>query len=302
MDRVVNLGIQFELDYLPRNFNRRTKISLPKVQVCRLHGGDDIISLHGLDLSGMDTLEWSSTAPTPSSIGILPNQLTNLTLRRFQISVKGLPGSQPYFLPNLVILKLQEILMDDVLDAFFKCSRLKRLYYQSCAYALSNPTGYTNRRSRRVIDEAFIQQTSLLEHISLQGVTLNFALPLQLCRHLCSLIIDDCLIGEFLLTFVDSLQEPASFPSLQLLQIDNSWPSDSQMSYQEFARRCVTKRPSLWISGNEQQKLPFPYLDTESPHRPLPYRPWDQVQQYRRAERNDNSAPSPSTTTHLLQI
>ncbi|PVG01726.1 hypothetical protein CPB86DRAFT_781103 [Serendipita vermifera] len=80
----------------------------------------------------------------------------------------------------------------------------------------------------------------------------NLAHHLQDCPSLLGLLIHDCDVESFFLTFIDHMQNAGYLPSLRTLQLDRSWPRYLDATYTDLEKYCASERPNLLIFSSER--------------------------------------------------
>jgi hypothetical protein len=191
----------------------------------------------------------------------IPNQLTELTLCLVIFRLDSLPSGQRHSLPCLTSLSLEEVIFIGPVSKFFHCPKLEKLRYVASTEGMEGPTtleGYKRHYMapiEQVLDEAFFRETRDLSSIFLHATALGDDLKTSLgsCPALYSLEILDCPLKKFIQPFLENLQDMKYFPSLRRLCIDDSWPTKFGMSYDEFAARCRSERPSICVFSSGER-------------------------------------------------
>jgi hypothetical protein len=189
----------------------------------------------------------------------IPTQLTKLFLGSVTFSQDPPSGSPLQYLPVLRTLELQDVVFDGPIQNYFHCPKLVELSYRYSEAKFVHDGLERKRQLYRglaqgLFDESFFRGVPNLECIRLHGLILDgvFAGHLQSCPLLHKIRLKDCRIKEFIISFGNSISDEKRFPSLKVLRIDDSWPAKLNASYEQFQRFCRSKRPQLWITGNEQ--------------------------------------------------
>jgi hypothetical protein len=229
-------------------------ISIPSIRKWELETTVDLFA--SLDLSAADSVSFFcmgySTKPLFSPI---PNQLTELQLSLVILRLDSLPSGQRHFLPSLTSLSLSEVIFIGPVRKFFHCPKLEKLRYVASTEGVEGPTTLEGFKRlymapiEEILDEIFFRDTPSLSSIFLHATALSDDLKASLgsCPVLRSLEILDCPLEKFIQPFLENLQDTKYFPSLQRLCIDDSWPTEFDMSYDEFAVRCRSARPGICV-------------------------------------------------------
>ncbi|PVG01768.1 hypothetical protein CPB86DRAFT_57820 [Serendipita vermifera] len=201
----------------------------------------------------------------------IPSQLTSLTLGLVSLTVDALPSRVPHSLPVLTKLELEDVNFDGPVRKYLRCPKVKQLIYRATADDIpldsdsEEGKNHYGDLARQLFDAHFFKSVPHLETVSLDGLKLDGDLVtiLQSCNHLQSLMIEDCQISEFLTPLTESFGKKESFPSVVEVRIDDSWPIEVEMTFDEFTSRCRVQRPATWISGNRSLELVEEHSDVE---------------------------------------
>lgn len=168
------------------------------------------------------------------------------------------PKDQPQLLPCLTRMKLENVLVQGVVKEYIICPRLEQLHFRYALEELEHLSvdGEMDEIEEEcstelldVFDEEFFEGAPNLKVVSVAGVFLeeSFLSNLRPSALLETLVIEDCDIDGLILCFIDYL---STLPSLETIQIVNSWPEHSTVSYPEFIKGCRTERPTVCIYGS----------------------------------------------------
>ncbi|CAG8700103.1 4243_t:CDS:2, partial [Acaulospora colombiana] len=286
MQRVVNLGIATGerislnvephvisftddglMEHLYQESSGLSEISFPNVETWRLEGENGLI--RSLDLSGARTVKFlSMDYPNKPIVANFPSHLTELDLVCVILAPESLQSGQRQSLPCLKSLRLEDVLFIGPFQKYFHCPRLESLTYWIPHKDVEETTIEGSRLLYKdpvlqVFEVSFFRETSALSFLHLEGTTLDVstAPTLAACPMLRELEIKDCHINEFIHPFIRRLGKMAHFPSLKVLSIHDSWPSNAEMSHEEFMAQCGSKRPGLYYTGNGQEE----YVESPSP-------------------------------------
>jgi hypothetical protein len=193
----------------------------------------------------------------------IPIQLTRLTLVSVIFTPESLPCGQRHSLPYLTSLTVTDVIFLGPLRDYFHCPKLIHLYYTVplddfiVDPAVRVSTDLHQIPLRETFDDAFFQESSALESLSFRRVEIDDTLAsiLARCPILHTLEFKECRIEKFAEPFLEELQDPTKFPSLQMLYIKNSWSTQLDVSYTEFSTQCSSKRPRIHIFGNTKTPL-----------------------------------------------
>ncbi|PVF92328.1 hypothetical protein CPB86DRAFT_830078, partial [Serendipita vermifera] len=266
MDRVETLELSGDdTDRLIDEYSG-AKVTLPNVKSWDIDNEVDI--LHVLDLSGAESLTLFGIYPPQEIMAPIPTQLTKLFLGLVSFKVDWVPAGAPQSLLALVTLELEDVNFEGPVRKYLHCPNLKNLTYRATSDGppsedTEEEKNHFEHPLQQLFDEPFFKATPDLETLSVEGLTLNDASVtiLQSCAHLQSMKIGDCRVKEFLSRFTKSLEDQSTFPSLMSIRIDDSWPTEADMTYEEFIKYNVAQRPTMRIFGNERvEQL---YADTE---------------------------------------
>lgn len=232
-----------------------TDIPLPNVKSCHLLYDATLVGM--LELSGVqdfgfiglralrhDHFAHSMITRPP------PRQVRTMQLRNCVVNF-GARG--PYRLPNLTELELEDVDLCAPLQNYLDFPKIKKLALYNVNYS-----GFDDEDEDTIpiIGKAFFRNTPELEELSVGGTLLGSGLILHLpyCASLKSLWLYDCVIDEFIDSFVEQIGDKKFFPSLEELTIRDSWPRRSHMSFMKFSDYCESLRPTLVISGNGSRR------------------------------------------------
>ncbi|PVG01782.1 hypothetical protein CPB86DRAFT_823378 [Serendipita vermifera] len=246
--------------------NESTGVLLSHIKSWRIECSTDILDV--IDLKGADSLRFASTKwPPAPTISTLPNQLTKLVLG----NVKFTRGQGPHHLPDLISMELEDVVFEGLVQQYFNCPKLRWLHFSTSIYDpifhSINKFNHYKASAWELFDRSFFRGVPNLESLSLHGLLLDiiFAATLEVIPLLRNLNLEDCRVEQFIHWFLRSLQNPEAFPSLNLVQVDNSWPIESDISFPEFARAAIGLRPDVRMSGNGRVELASPsFSDSDS--------------------------------------
>ncbi|PVG01772.1 hypothetical protein CPB86DRAFT_57876 [Serendipita vermifera] len=264
MQRVVNIGIVTDafMGYLFDESPGLKELLFPNIETWRLEGENEL--LRSLDLSGAKKVDFRSIDyPFRPIMANLPDDLTTLNLACVVFTLNSLSCGQRQCLPCLTSLILEDVIFIGPFRKYFHCPRLRYLSYVVSPDVRGNENIVEGRKKyyktpiRETFDDTFFRDSSGLFTLFLGGTTMDTALVRTLagCPMLHTLRMQDCLIVDFIHPFMEQLEDITKFPSLKLLSIDNSWPGEIYISYEEFTAKCSSKRPHLDITGNNQQEF-----------------------------------------------
>jgi hypothetical protein len=238
----------------------RGTVFLPQVKSWKISGGHD--TLHIFDFSAAERLDFSwDESPHPFKLTLFPPNLSEMVLS-FEVIPKDLPIPSPYSMPHITTIKFESMDIPSHLQRYFHLPKLKRLYLDNITCRLSfdiDETWEDDTEPDMLLDPLFFQSVPELEFLSLYRMSVDdrvFA-NLQLCPQFRQLKMDICQIDEeFLKSLLTILTDEGSLPSLEIVQIDTSWPHVSGFSFETFASRCRQCRPGIVISGDEKKYAP----------------------------------------------
>jgi hypothetical protein len=246
---------------LPEDISQRPSevkdIPFPCIRKWRINSINDLYAL--LDLSNADNISlYCVNHPRKFFFTPIPSQLTTLKLSNFVVTSESLPGTQRYSLPCLTSLGLSSVLFHGPMRRYFHCPKLSCLSYDILDHIwvpdtivedIKDPFGAPIQET---FDEAFFQETPVLGSIYFAGTRLGDAVVpiLASCPLLHTLDIDDCPIERFIQPFINELQDPKYLPALRVLCVDDSWPTQCNLSFEEFVVQCCSKRRDIYVFGN----------------------------------------------------
>jgi hypothetical protein len=226
-------------------------ISFPSTQKWSIMSNTEFLA--SLELSNAREITFRSADSTNLFSAAISSQLTRLDIARVSFAIESLPGGQRYSLPCLGSLLLEDVILSGPISHYFYCPKLHYIGYMTMLPGLST----TMAPIQEAFDEAFCRESPALETIFLKGVTINDAMvriiaPLPILR---TLSIDGCHPGEFIHPFLEKLEDPEYLPSLKSLFIKKSRPVRLDLSYDEFAAQCRSRRPGICVWGNDNTFL-----------------------------------------------
>jgi hypothetical protein len=245
------------MDHIFQASSGLNDIKFSSIREWRLEGDIDLFG--SLNFSAASSIMFLHTSyPMKGLFPPIPNHLTKLELICVTFTLESLPSGQRHFLPCLNTLSFEDVIFTDLIRKFFHCPKLRNLRHSISFDEEDNDTtteGHDSRYKAAIrdhLDETFFEETPVLVSISIQGITLDDDLrsTIASCPVLHSLEITDCGIRKFIQPFLENLQDTKYFPSLERLCIDDSWPANFNMSCDEFAAHCRSKRPGIYFSGN----------------------------------------------------
>jgi hypothetical protein len=193
---------------------------------------------------------------------LLPDQLTKLTLSGVHFTRQFLSNREIRTLPLLTTLNLRSMDVDGRIQQYLTFPELKSLELSSVRF-VSPPSSFLVFRQNpnpadALSENAFFNGIPNLERLSLIRMSANVALAavIRKCISLQHLVMEHCEIEGFILSLIRYMPDRRIFPSLKSVHIDSSWPREFPMSYMEFARYCIRRRPELQVTGNEK-----PYVE-----------------------------------------
>jgi hypothetical protein len=187
---------------------------------------------------------------------LLPDQLMTLTLSGLSLTTRLLLPFEAHPLPYLRTLTLNSVRVEGRIQQYLKFPKLTSLKLSSVRFLLpgdDSSSVYDSQGTAEILSEAaFFQGIPNLEYLSFDYLPMNAALctVLQDVSSLQYLSIDHCSIEDFITPFTESLADRRVFSALKNLQIDNSWPEQSNTHYTKFARHCLCHRPNIEVAGN----------------------------------------------------
>jgi hypothetical protein len=229
-----------------------------------LSGGIEFFDV--FEFTGVESLCFVHTGRRPSrTMGLIPVQLTKLFLGSVKFPQIPPSGNPPQYLPELRVLELQGVVFDGRVRDYLRCPKLVELSYRCSEGKFVDDTTERKQHHYRdlvqdLFDESFFRGVPNLEYLFLHGLTLDAVLAdfLKSCPLLHTMIVEDCQMKEFILSFASYIGDEKPFPSLKVLRIDDSWPMKFNTLYQEFHEYCRIKRSQLWITGNERIEIVYP--------------------------------------------
>jgi hypothetical protein len=233
-------------------------ISFPSIRNWRILGQNELVA--SLDLSNADTLDFQSdNSPMGRFLAPIPNQLTALKLEYTIFTPESLPDGSRHSLLLLTSLTLVDVIFFGPICKYLHCPKLNHLCYTISSDNITVETAVEVSRNpyrtpiQEIFGDAFFQETPVLNFIYLEGTTINDALvPILESRVvLQSLEIRYCLMEGFIKLFLGRLQDPKYLLALQMLRVDNSWPSQPELPLAEFVTECNSRRPGLYVVGSE---------------------------------------------------
>jgi hypothetical protein len=248
------------MDYSLQGLFELKNIPFPTIREWRLEAGVDLFD--SLNLNAADSVSFfCMDYEKHRFFAPIPTQLTTLVITCVVFTSESLSSGQRHILPCLTSLSLEEVAFVGHIRKFFHCPKLENLRYIAAPDGLDdNPIVEGNQSHymaliEQALDEAFFRETPALVSISLQGATLGDGLKptLASCPVLRSLEILDCYVEKLIQPFLENLQDMKYFPSLEKLCIDDSWPTNLDISYDEFAARCRSERPGICVFSSGRQ-------------------------------------------------
>jgi hypothetical protein len=231
----------------------REKTKIPNVKMLGLSG--DLRLFDILELSGIENLRFLHTGWRSNQMRIsIPAHLTKLFLGSVKFS---LSLDRPQYLPALKTLELRDVVFDSPVRRYLHCPELIELsYWSPKEFPVSG--SWTTRKHQykelveELFDACFFRETPSLQTILFHGLTMDSVLVgiLQSCRLLHTLRVENCRMKSFIPSFFNSITHKEHFPSLRIIEIDDSWSVKTTMSYEEFTKLCKSERSQIKISGN----------------------------------------------------
>jgi hypothetical protein len=245
-----------------------SNIVLPKFKRLSMTGDQD--SFDALDFRDSGALKFHGSYSEADDYHIiidilsLPEGVMGISLYRFEWSQKP---ARPRRFEDLTHLQLESMLVDGMLGEYISAPNLKHLVLIGNVSSEPESLLVENRRWNRVLcDTRFLQATPLLETIKLMRghIDKRAVEGLKSCTLLKTLAIEQCDISHFVLPLLDSSQSNRLLPSLEIFDIKNSWPTDLDMTFEEFRQRFMVHRPNVVLSNHTDKEYP------PAPLSPLP--------------------------------
>ncbi|PVG01794.1 hypothetical protein CPB86DRAFT_870858 [Serendipita vermifera] len=226
----------------------------------------------------MDFSEVVTICSWPGGTSTTPIALTKLSLAFVNFKFSNIATGKPYDLPYLKILRLERLEVEGPLQKYLVMPSLQRLELLNVNFSpgddnewreykgsVYDPVLHTDillsedflnletlHLSGMETDDELVVKLSGMEtddeldsEISGKGAAGGLDIKLRPCPKLKTLRVCSLSLETFIPSFIESLAETGSFPSLKKLELDDSWPTELDMSYEEFVEHCFRVRPDM---------------------------------------------------------
>jgi hypothetical protein len=224
-------------------------ISLPKIKRLDIRGDQDIFDAFDLRASGALIFHGASVDEFPEvNISSFPDQIIELSLNCFEWSQKPI---QPRRFPNLTYLRLGYMNMHGTLGEYVSLPNLKHLILEEFGSKKINGYG-----PPLFSDARFLQGTPALEtvYLSYQEIDEKFVEGLKSCTLLQSFTLEQCDLSQFVSPFLECLQSSEFVPFLDTLNIRERRIPKPNMTFEEFRRLFMARRPNVALSNGPYVK------------------------------------------------
>jgi hypothetical protein len=240
---------------------------LPSLKTLKIRG--DYRIFKAFDLTDVKNLEFTAL-DGPSLIfdlSRLPTGLVDLELGEVNFGLDFPSSNGPFPLPHLTRLRLYDLVVQGSLNQYLLVPELIHLTIHRTKFHPVDEVhsyiyrGREERRAARMLsDSLFLRRAPKLQSLSLENMDMDesFVAELRLCPRLRTLNLSYCLAAVFVRGFYSCLDDDRFFPSLETLELNDSWPDIPEMTYPEFFDSCWMRRPDLDVCGDGED-----YSDSE---------------------------------------
>jgi hypothetical protein len=235
------------------------KIALPEVGWVEITGDQGLFDAFDLRNSGICSFRGASSGDNVTiDISYFRDQTTEVSLEFFELNQKPV---QPRHFKDLTLLNLESTRIHGTLGEYLLIPSLKFLVLAEVEFKKPENTGPENHNwTRRFSDTRFLQGSPLLEAIEMSSLDIEeyFIEGLKSCTALKTLELSQCDLDRFISPFLECLESSELVPSLNTFEIHHPWSTNADMTFEEFGRRFIARRPNVHYRSTGHWEPPAP--------------------------------------------
>ncbi|PVF93776.1 hypothetical protein CPB86DRAFT_818513 [Serendipita vermifera] len=219
--------------------------------------------LYAFNLNELETLNvWcQSNSGEHLRLNNLSTRLTALTLKKFRLTSDQVSKQKARSLPNLVTLRLIGMTLEGPLRNYLELPKLSHIEMDGVEFfgLNGNPESDEDEEYRPILlsDMLLSPKPSSLESIALINISIDksFIQELRSYPNLRALAFKGGNLDDLFQTFFSNLDPNTGFfPALREIEMEVTWPSSIDMSYEEFADYCASRSPHRELYGQIRVK------------------------------------------------
>jgi Leucine-rich repeat (LRR) protein len=186
----------------------------------------------------------------------IPSQLTTLRLSHVSLGPDTPLAHNPQLMPHLIGFMITDSLVQDRLQDYLLCPKLKSLYLDQVGFYTiekNQPAALITLVDAPLSHSASFPSLPGLESLYLRCMELDDKLPaaLQSCPLLQRISTQFCVINDFARSFTTTITDSKNLPALEGLRIDSPFEVEESWSLEEFALGCIRRRPELTVYSDD---------------------------------------------------